>query len=71
MKKFFTLISVALFAMSANAQTTIPDDEYLVIDDEKHYAPEFEEVIDKLRNRQNNQSYQRKDGNKNGKPSIQ
>lgn len=32
---------------------------------------EFEEVIDKLRNRQNNQSYQRKDGNKNGKPSVQ
>ena len=46
MKKFFTLISVALFAMSANTQTTIPDDEYIVIDDEKHYAPEFEEVID-------------------------
>ena len=31
---------------------------------------EFEEVIDKLRNRQNNQTYQRKEG-KNGKPSIQ
>lgn len=32
---------------------------------------EFEEVIEKLKSRQNQQSYQRKDGVKNGKPSIQ
>lgn len=32
---------------------------------------EFEEALEKLRSRQNNQSYQRKEGNRNGKPSVQ
>ena len=42
MKKFFTLISVVLFAMSANAQT----EEYLAIDDEKNFNVEFASILD-------------------------
>lgn len=45
MKKFFTLISVALFAISANAQTVTPD-EYLAIDDEKNFNPDFANILD-------------------------
>ena len=43
MKKFFTLISVALFAMSANAQTD--NEEYLAVDDEGHYNTEFAAIV--------------------------
>jgi len=43
MKKFFTLISVALFAISANAQT---EEEYLAVDDEGHYNTEFAAIVD-------------------------
>lgn len=32
---------------------------------------EFEDAINSLKNRQNNQAYQRKEGNRNGKPSVQ
>ena len=32
---------------------------------------EFEDAINSLKNRQNNQTYQRKEGNRNGKPSVQ
>ena len=42
MKKIFTLISMALVAMSVNAQT----EEYLAIDDEKNFSPEFSSILD-------------------------
>lgn len=32
---------------------------------------EFEEALERLKPRQNNQSYQRKEGNRNGKSSVQ
>ena len=43
MKKFFTLISVALVAMSANAQT---EESYIAVDADGNMAVEYASVID-------------------------
>ena len=43
MKKIFTLISMALFAVSVNAQT----EEYVAIDSDQNFSAEFAAVIDK------------------------
>lgn len=44
MKKIFTLISMAMVAMSMNAQTATPE-EYMAVDDEGNYAPEFAAIV--------------------------
>jgi len=50
MKKIFTLISMAFVAMSVNAQT----EEYLAVDDEKNFSPEFSAVVDPATNNATN-----------------